>query len=205
MRKLQVTLLVALMVAVCSSTLLGEHQELKPEKKILGIDYQLGLLRGSELRHDAITTVMPIYPDEAQAAGAQGLVNVAVVFDEKGDFARMQVLESPHAAITQAVSDALKQWKIKIGYDSPYQEFARPIRPFAEVRFHFVIRDGVPTVEPAMSEEQMRTSKQFHDYSSRAGKCLVSLTMKKKSDTDRCFDPAYIAKIPGLGHDPTFN
>lgn len=197
MRKFKLAVVVALLLAICSSTLLGKHQDEKPEKKIF-VDYQLAIMREAELRHDATKTAMPTYPDEALAASAQGLVDVAVMFDENGDCEcdYMHALESPHPAITQAVKDALKQWKIKIGYDSPNQEFARPVRPFAEVRFHFVIRAGVPTVEPATQEEQMKSSRQFHDHSSRVGKCMVSRTIKKKSDTDRCFDPAYIAKIP---------
>jgi hypothetical protein len=197
MSKRNVAVLVALTLVICSSSLRGKNQDPKP-KRTFGVDYQLGMFREAELRHAAITTVMPTYPDEAVAAGAQGLIDVAVMFDENGDCdcIHMQAVESPHPAITEAVREALKQWKVKIGYDYPNQQFAHPVRPFAEVRFHFVIREGVPTVEPATREEAMSTSRQFHDYSSRVGKCMVSRTIKKKSDTDRCFDPAYIARIP---------
>lgn len=197
MKKFKSTVVGALVLAVCSSTLLGKHQEPTPEKKIF-VDYQLSFYRESELRREAINTVMPSYPGEAIAAGALGLVDVAVMFDENGncDCIHLQALESPHPAITEAVREALKQWKIGILYDSPYRESARPVRPLAEVRFHFLIHEGVPTVEPATREEAVQTSRQFHDYASRVGKCMVSRTIKKKSDTDRCFDPAYIAKIP---------
>jgi|SRR4051812_17490522 hypothetical protein len=160
MKKLRVAILVTITLALCSLSLIGKHQEPKPKKKYL-IDYQLAVLTEGQLRHDALVTVMPEYPAEAVNAGTQGLAEVGVLFDENGDYKGMRVLESPHPIISKAVAEALKQWKVKIYEDSPYQETALPIRPFGEVRFHFVIRDGVATVEPATPEEQRVSSPLF--------------------------------------------
>lgn len=160
MRRLKVTILVAFTVAISAFTLLGKHQDPKPKKKI-GVDYQMGIFTEAELRRDARVTATPSYPQEAVAAGAQGLIEVGVLFDEDGDYRGMRVLESPHPAISKAVAEALKQWKVKIYQDSPYKETALPIRVFAQVRFHFVLGDGGATVEPATAEEQRVASTTF--------------------------------------------
>ena len=164
MGKLKVGGLMALIVVLCSFSLFGKYQDdkdKKPKKKVF-VDYQQGFFSESELRRDARITVLPSYPDEAVQAGAQGSAMVAVLYDENGDYLNMKVLESPHPAISKAVSDALKQWKIKIYYDSPDPATRLPIRVFAQVQFHFIIRDGVPTVEPATREEQITTSSKFN-------------------------------------------
>jgi len=167
----------------------------EPDKKLF-VDYQVGFLTEGTLRHDAQITVMPVYPEEAITNGAEGLVDVAVMFDENGEWKLMEILESPHPAISKAVGDALKQWKIKVFHDSPDRETSLPIRPLAEVRFHFSIREGVPTVEPATNEEQQRGSRQFTDYVNRMSRCLNSDRIKNKLEFGRCFDQNYLAKIP---------
>jgi hypothetical protein len=50
---------------------------------------------------------------------------------------------------------------MRVSYDSAYRETRLPIRDFGEVRFHFVIRDGTPAVEPATSDEQKTASEKF--------------------------------------------
>lgn len=163
MKKLTMASLMALIVALCSFSLVGKQQEdknKKPKKK-LGVDYQLGSFREAELRRHARITVMPEYPPEAISAGAHGLAQVAVLFDENGEYYSMKVLESPHPAISKAVEDALKQWKINIGYDSPQPETRLPIRKLAQVQFHFIIREGTASVEPATPEEQLMSSPKF--------------------------------------------
>lgn len=165
MGKLKVAGLMTIILALCSFSLSGRHQDdkdkdKKPKKKIF-VDYQLAVLDEAELRHEALTTAMPEYPEEASSAGLQGLVHVAVLYDENGEFMRMKVLHSPHPRLSQAVATALKRWKLRILYDSPYPENRLPFRNLAEARFHFVIRDGIPTVEPATLEEQKKSSVEF--------------------------------------------
>ena len=82
---------------------------------------------------------MPVYPDEALKAGAQGEVVVAVLFNEDGSFGKAAVLESPHPTITAALLDVLKQWKTLVRHteraDGPYQAVGW-------LTFSFEIRDG---------------------------------------------------------------
>lgn len=165
MGKLKVAGLMAVILALSSFSLLGKHQDdkdkkQKPQKKVF-VDYQQGFFNEQELRRDALVTVTPDYPEEAITAGAQGIAQVAVLFDENGDYVGMKVLESPHRAISKAMADALKQWKVKIGYDSPDPATRLPVRVFAQVQFHFTIRDGVASVEAATSEEQNAWSQKF--------------------------------------------
>lgn len=155
MRKLKVAILVVLVLALCSFTLLGKHQS----QKKFGVDY--GQAYGAEvsIRHDAITAPMPVYPEEAIKDGAQGLVDLAVLFDEEGNFKHMKILDSPHPAISKAVGDALKQWTVKVFYSSPYRETRLPLRMMGELRFHFVISDGVASVEnPTLEEQQVESA-----------------------------------------------
>ena len=170
MQRVKIAGLMALIVALCSFSLVGKHQDDKDKKektqKKVGVDYQVGFFTEADLRRHAIVTVMPEYPEEAFQSGAQGLAQVAVLFDENGEYQSMKVLESPHPAISKAVATALKQWKIKIGYDSPYPETRLPIREFGQVQFHFIIRDGVPVVETATTEEQQTTSLKFRKIAS---------------------------------------
>ena len=182
--------IVAVFCVTASGQVPGE-----PDKKLF-VDYQVGFLTEGTLRHDAQVTVMPVYPEEAITRGAEGLVDVAVIFDENGEWKLMEIFESPHPAISQAVGDALKQWKIKVFHDAYDRETSLPIRPLAEVRFHFSIRNGVPTVEPATDEEQRRGSRQFTNYVNRMSRCLGSDRIKNKFELGRCFDQNYLAKIP---------
>lgn len=177
MYRLRVAILMALMVALCSFSLLGKHQDDKsqkdkqPKKKVF-VDYQQGFFTEEELRRDALVTVTPVYPEEAVTAGVQGTAQVGVLFDENGDYAGMKVLESPHPSISRAIAEALKQWKVKIGYDSPDPATRLPVRVFAQVQFHFVLRDGVASVEAATPEEQHTTSLKFNKIA-RPGKDRV--------------------------------
>lgn len=160
MRKLKVAALMASIIALCSISLVGKIQDDKPRKK-LGVDYGLATVREAELRRNAIVTAMPEYPEEAINAGAQGLAQVAVLFDENGEFDSMKVLESPHPAVSKAVEDALKKWKLMVLYDSPYPETRRPVANLGQVQFHFIIGEAGASVEPATPEEQLKNSPKF--------------------------------------------
>jgi TonB family protein len=100
---------------------------------------------------------MPVYPEAAINKAAQGLVDLAVVFDENGNAKRIKILESPHPAISKAVEDAVKQWQVKV----PFNSEGLPLRTFGELRFHFVIKEGVASVENPSREEQEIRSKAF--------------------------------------------
>jgi TonB family protein len=148
MRRLKVVVLIALILTLSSLTLLGKHRGQKNFVDWMGYE--------TAVRVQASTVVMPTYPEEARAVGAQGLVDSAVVFDEYGNLKRIKILESPHPAISKAVENAVKQWKVKVIVTSE-----GPLRLFGELRFHFVIKNGVASVENPSREEWEIRSKAF--------------------------------------------
>jgi len=105
------------------------------------------------IRHDAVKTVTPNYPEEAIASGAQGLVIAAVRFDEKGDLIKIKVLQSPHSSITDAVIQAVKEWKIGKNHKIDY---GRPGHLQGELRFHFILENGTGCVE-GPSDDELKT------------------------------------------------
>lgn len=72
---------------------------------------RLGLYPEGAIRQLVLKRVMPELPKETPINSAQGLVIVAVVFDEEGKLSQAEVLEAPHPLIKQAVLDALKLWE----------------------------------------------------------------------------------------------
>jgi hypothetical protein len=72
---------------------------------------RLGLYPEGAIRQMVIKRVMPEFPKETPINSAQGLVIVAVVFDEEGKLSQAEVLEAPHPLIKQAVLDALNLWE----------------------------------------------------------------------------------------------
>jgi outer membrane biosynthesis protein TonB len=72
---------------------------------------RLGLYPEGLIRKIVIKHVMPEFPKGTPINSAQGLVVVAVVFDEEGKLSQAEVLEAPHPLIKQAVLDALKLWE----------------------------------------------------------------------------------------------
>lgn len=70
-----------------------------------------GLYPEGAIRRIALKRVMPEFPKETPINSAQGIVIVAVVFDEEGKLSQAEVLEAPHALIKRAVLDALTLWE----------------------------------------------------------------------------------------------
>jgi hypothetical protein len=157
MKLLKVVILSVLVLTLCAVTLLAKRQD----KKRLFVDYNEGYVNEITVRANTINAPLPAYAEEAIRDGAQGLVDVAVLFDENGNFQQLKRLESPHPALLKAVNDALKQWTVRVGYDSPSPATRLPVRMFGELRFHFVIRDGVGTVENSTLEEQRTESAKY--------------------------------------------
>lgn len=113
--------------------------------------------------HDVIYTVTPEYPEEAIRKGAQGLVDLAVRFDEDGNLSHVKVLESPDPLISQAVVKAVKQWKVR---PIPGTKGV-PWRNQGELRFHFVIENGKGKVENPSEDEQKTRSEAFKKFTER--------------------------------------
>ena len=107
------------------------------------------------IRRRAIDMVLPEYPEEAKAVGAQGLVIVAVHFEVDGSYAGMKVAQSPHPSITEAVASSLR--KLRLRPVSSTGEY----RLQGELRFRYVIEGGEYRVELLPDEEQKKNSPRY--------------------------------------------
>jgi TonB family protein len=58
-----------------------------------------------------IKDVKPVYPAEAQASGAQGVVIIEATIDPEGKVANARVMRGVTAALDAAALDAVKQWE----------------------------------------------------------------------------------------------
>ncbi len=152
MTQSRIICIVCLLLIVGSSALVSaQTQTLRP---------MVGLTMEGYLRHDAVKTVTPGYPEDAMAAGAQGLVIAAVRFDEKGDLIKIAVLQSPHSSITEAVTQAVKEWKIGKNHKLDY---GVPGHIQGELRFHFILENGKGRVEGPAGDELKTESKLYLD------------------------------------------
>ncbi|HZH30077.1 MAG TPA: energy transducer TonB [Pyrinomonadaceae bacterium] len=109
------------------------------------------------IRLNAIDAPQPAYPEEAKKAGAHGLVIAAVHFDVRGDCVGVEVLASPHPAITESVTSAIRRWRLK----PLVMNWGAPARVQGELRWRYVIDDGVYRVELLPKAEQKRHSQQY--------------------------------------------
>lgn len=117
----------------------------------------LGLISEDRLRKRITASVLPEFPEEARTAGAQGLVIAAVHFDEDGNFSKARVLKSPHPQISLAVTKALTSWKV-----TPYLvDSVLRARIQGELRFYYVIEDGVGFVRAPSIDEQKKRSREY--------------------------------------------
>jgi TonB family protein len=57
--------------------------------------------------------VSPVYPEGARKEGIMGVVVVEATIDETGVVRDVRVLESPHDALAQAATDAVRQWRFE--------------------------------------------------------------------------------------------
>jgi TonB family protein len=119
-------------------------------------DSLIVILAEYKLRARVVKSVVPSFPEKALSAGSQGLVIAAVHFDEDGNFRSALVLKSPHPEISSAVTKALEDWKV-----TPYLVGkVVPTRIQSELRFYYVIEDGVGRVDAPSLEEQRKPSRE---------------------------------------------
>jgi TonB family protein len=71
------------------------------------------ILTEKQLRKQATTTLVPIYPDEAIKSRIKGTVGVEITVNENGDVINVKSINSPNAILLSAVETAVKQWKFK--------------------------------------------------------------------------------------------
>lgn len=93
------------------------------------------------LRKNASNTVAPDYPAESKRRGAKGVAVTQLEIDEKGDVAKIEVLEAPDPHIEEAVIKAVRQWKFP-----SVTVKGKPRRVIGKLTFYFVIERGKATV-----------------------------------------------------------
>lgn len=100
------------------------------------------LLPESWARKSAITSTMPIYPEEAIRLGISGVVYIRFETSPEGEVVRIKVKPTTQPLLSKAVVDAVKDWRF-----SPWRGpdgLAEPV--FSRLAFNFVIITGIPNV-----------------------------------------------------------
>jgi protein TonB len=85
---------------------------------------------------NVIHSVRPSYPAELQRAGVAGTVRLEAVISKEGALSGMQVIGSPDAALTQAVMDAVRQWRYR-----PSSLDGQPIEVMTTIDVNYSLRD----------------------------------------------------------------
>jgi TonB family protein len=82
----------------------------------------------------AIKKVEPVYPIEAKAAGAAGLVQVRVLISEEGKLIEAEVL-SGNELLRGAALDAAKQWTFR-----KWEKDGKPVKVESVLKFNFTLK-----------------------------------------------------------------
>lgn len=108
----------------------------------------------------------PTYPEDAHKAEIQGEVLAFVWFDKDGKLVEAKILRSPHELLSNAVLAALKSWRI-----APNAPLYPEANYMSELRFVFVLNNGIAEVADAAEGEQEKVSSEFtKEVSSRKKK-----------------------------------
>lgn len=78
-----------------------------------------------------VSKIEPAYPEQARAAGKQGLAVLDAIIGEDGSVAQVQAI-SGDALLVKAAADAVRQWKFE-----PYQFSGRPVRVETTIAVEF--------------------------------------------------------------------
>jgi TonB family protein len=93
------------------------------------------------LRQIATRRVKPVYPEEAARSNSQGVAIAELEINENGRVSTVRVLQSPHEAISAAVSEAVKQWSFR-----PQTIDKSPVSIVGRLTFYFRMEDSIPKV-----------------------------------------------------------
>jgi len=78
-----------------------------------------------------VSKAEPVYPEQARAAGKQGLAVLDAIIGEDGSVMRVNAI-SGDALLVKAAADAVRQWKFE-----PYQFSGRPVRVETTIAVEF--------------------------------------------------------------------
>ncbi len=91
-----------------------------------------GMLEATKL----IKAVKPVYPPELRRRGVEGTVQLQGVISKDGALTNVRVISSPDAGLTQAATDAVKQWLYK-----PTMLNGEPVEMLTTVDVNFGLTD----------------------------------------------------------------
>ena len=102
-----------------------------------------GFYPESYVREHAITTSMPIYPDDATRLHASGVVQARIAINDRGQVERIKFNPNAHPLLKKAVADAVAQWifDLQPGVVIPGRMF------LSRLTFKFVNNERGPMVE----------------------------------------------------------
>jgi TonB family protein len=103
---------------------------------------------GLELRSRAIEKRLPVYPPAAIARQVTGTTVVAIEVNRNGHVRILEILESPDAAISDAVRTALAAWRFPPVRTSASGE---PVTVESRLVFYFRMKNGLPVVEEPLA------------------------------------------------------
>lgn len=83
-----------------------------------------------------LAAVKPLYPTELKRAGVAGTVRVEAIISKDGMLTGTRVIGSPDAGLTQAVTDALNQWRFR-----PSTLDGQPIEVLTTIDVNYSLND----------------------------------------------------------------
>jgi TonB family protein len=101
-------------------------------------------LTENQLRKQATTTLVPIYPDEALKSRIKGPVGVEITVNKNGDVTDVKPIKSPNAILLSAVKTAVRQWKFK-----QFTVSGSNVNFRGKLTFHFELYGKKGFVKPA--------------------------------------------------------
>ena len=89
------------------------------------------------LRSLVVESVMPEFPAQAYAAGAEGAAVARLKLDEQGNITNITILAAPHPDIKETLLAALARWKFK---PAKVNDVPTPIT--SRLTFYYTIENG---------------------------------------------------------------
>ncbi len=108
----------------------------------------------SVLARQREVNVLPIYPEESEAAGRSGLCVAQYLIDSTGTVVSVRMLEAPDKFIARSAESAIYQWRFR-----PVKVGARAVRISAKAIFYFRLIDGRGRVFEATDVDPESTDK----------------------------------------------
>lgn len=108
----------------------------------------------AQARWDAVTTVMPEYPEDAVRQGISGVMQVKIAKDKQGKVAKIKIQPGVDPLMKKALVNAVKQW---VFYPRPDPEGSDRYH-LSRLTFRFFIAYGEGHVEmhiPLPGEERL--------------------------------------------------